>query len=65
MDYATSLHLTGAEVGLSAVALVLLLVTAWTSAKAARAITWAAIAALFGALIFSVSLSKHSTVTSR
>ncbi|MBY6128800.1 NADH-quinone oxidoreductase subunit NuoN [Qipengyuania aquimaris] len=56
MDYAASLHLTAAEIGLSVVALVLLLVTAWTGAKAVRGITIAAVAALFGALIFSVSL---------
>lgn len=56
MDYATSIHLMGAEIGLSVVALVLLLVTAWTSTKAARGITIAAVAALFGALVFSISL---------
>lgn len=56
MSYATSLYLTGAEVGLSVVGLALLLVTAWTSEKTARGITIAAVAALFGALVFTVSL---------
>ena len=56
MDYASSIHLMGAEIGLSIVALVLLLVTAWTGPKAARGITIAAVAALFGALVFSVTL---------
>jgi NADH-quinone oxidoreductase subunit N len=53
MDFASYLYLTGAEVGLSLTGLVLLLVTAWSSAKAARAITIAAVAALFGAVIFT------------
>ena len=56
MSYATSLYLTGAEIGLSVAGLVLLLVTAWTGREAARAITIAAVAALVGALVFSVSL---------
>ena len=56
MDYAASLYLTGAELGLIVAGLVLLLVTAWTSVKTARAITIAAAAALFGALIFTLSL---------
>ena len=49
MGFASSLYLTGSEVGLSLAGLVLLLVTAWTSAKAARAITVLAVVALFGA----------------
>ncbi len=53
MGYANSLYLTGAEIGLSLTGLVLLLVTAWTGRGAARAITIAAVAALFGALIFT------------
>ena len=53
MGFATSLTLTGAEVGLSLAGLILLLVTAWTSASAARGITIAAVAALFGAAIFT------------
>lgn len=56
MSYSTSLYLTGAEIGLSLAGLVLLLVTAWTGEKAARAITIAAVAALFGALSFNFSL---------
>ena len=56
MSYATSLYLTGAEIGLSVAGLLLLLVTAWTSRDAARGITIAAVAALVGALVFSVSL---------
>ncbi|GMM94431.1 NADH-quinone oxidoreductase subunit NuoN [Qipengyuania sp. MTN3-11] len=49
MDYATSFYFTGAEVGLSIAGLVLLLVVAWTGEKAARGVTIAAVAALFGA----------------
>lgn len=56
MSYSTSLYLTGAEIGLSLAGLILLLVTAWTGEKAARAITVAAVAALFGALFFNISL---------
>ena len=56
MSYATSFYLTAAEIGLSITGLVLLLVTAWTSEKAARGITIAAVAALFGALAFNLSL---------
>ncbi|MBX7534361.1 NADH-quinone oxidoreductase subunit NuoN [Qipengyuania sp. GH1] len=56
MSYSTSLYLTGPEIALSLSGLVLLLVTAWTGEKAARAITIAAVAALFGALFFNVSL---------
>ena len=56
MSYAASLHLTGAEIGLSVTGLVLLLVTAWTGLNAARAITAAAVVALFGALLFNISL---------
>ena len=56
MSYSTSLYLTGPEIVLSLSGLVLLLVTAWTGEKAARAITIAAVAALFGALFFNVSL---------
>ena len=56
MSYASSLYLTGAEIGLSVTGLILLLVTAWTGVKAARMITVAAVAALFGALFFDLSL---------
>ena len=56
MSYSTSLYLTGAEIALSAAGLVLLLVTAWTGARTARAITVAAAAALFGALFFTLSI---------
>ncbi|WP_375291348.1 NADH-quinone oxidoreductase subunit NuoN [Qipengyuania sp.] len=53
MDYANSLYLTSAEVGLSLAGLALLLLTAWTGPKSARGITIAAVAALFGAAIFT------------
>lgn len=53
MGFQASLYFTGAEVGLSFAGLMLLLVTAWTSHKAARAITVLAVAALFGAAIFT------------
>ena len=56
MDYAASFYLTAAEIGLSVAGLALLLVTAWTTEKAARGITIAAVAALFGALFFNLSL---------
>ena len=56
MSYATSLYFTGAEVGLSLAGLALLLVTAWGGEKAARLVTWLAIAALFGALGFAAGL---------
>ena len=58
MSYATSLYLTGAEIGLILAGLLLLLVTAWTGPKAARGITIGAVAALFGALTFSLSLNS-------
>ncbi|MBX7515319.1 NADH-quinone oxidoreductase subunit NuoN [Qipengyuania sp. GH38] len=58
MSYANSLYLTGAEIGLSIAGLVLLLATAWTSRSSARAITIAAVTALFGALIFNLSLAN-------
>ena len=53
MGFQDSLWFTGAEVGLSLAGLVLLLVTAWSSAKSARLVTILAIAALFGAAIFT------------
>ena len=56
MSYATSLYFTGAEVGLSLAGLALLLITAWGGEKAARLVTWLAIAALFGAVGFTVCL---------
>ena len=56
MPFGDSFYLTGAEIGISVVALVLLLVTAWTGAKAARGITIAAVAALFGAMFFTLGL---------
>ncbi len=62
MDYATSFYLTGAEIGLSVAGLVLLLATAWLGKTAARGITIAAVAALFGALIFTASLFGRGEV---
>ncbi|MEL0254017.1 MAG: NADH-quinone oxidoreductase subunit NuoN [Novosphingobium sp.] len=56
MSYATSLYLTGAEVGLSLTGLVLLLVSAWGGTKSARLVTILSVAALIGAAIFSVGL---------
>ncbi|MBX7540599.1 NADH-quinone oxidoreductase subunit NuoN [Qipengyuania sphaerica] len=56
MSFASSIYLTGAEIGLSVAALVLLLVTAWTGRAATRMITIAAVAALVGALVFTLSL---------
>ena len=53
MGFASSLYLTGAEVGLSLAGLILLLVVAWSSAKSARLVTILAAAALFGAAIFT------------
>ena len=53
MGFSASLWFTGAEVGLSLTGLVLLLVTAWTGPKAGRAITVLAVAALFGAVLFT------------
>ena len=53
MGYASSLYLTGAELGLSLVGLALLLVVAWTSHASARLVTILAVAALFGAAIFT------------
>jgi NADH-quinone oxidoreductase subunit N len=53
MDFASSLYLTGAEVGLSLAGLALLLAVAWSGAKSARLVTILAVAALFGAAIFT------------
>lgn len=55
MDFASSLYLTGAEVGLSLAGLALLLVVGWTGAKTARLVTIIAAAALFGAAIFTAA----------
>ncbi|TMM49984.1 NADH-quinone oxidoreductase subunit NuoN [Qipengyuania marisflavi] len=56
MSYATSLYLTGAEIGLSLTGLVLLLAAAWGGQRSARLITILTVAALFGAVAFSVNL---------
>ena len=53
MSFQTSLYFTGAEIGLSLTGLVLLLATAWSSARSARLITVLAVAALVGATIFT------------
>ena len=55
MSFATSLTLTGAEVGLSLTGLALLLVTAWSSHKAARAISSGCLR-LVGLFLFAASL---------
>lgn len=61
MDYGFSLYLTGSEIGLSLAGLVLLLVTAWTGREHARLVTILAVAALFGAGIFTVALMTNGT----
>ena len=53
MNLASSLYFTGAEVGLSIVGLVLLLVSAWGGPRSARLVTILAVSALFGATLFS------------
>ena len=62
MDYATSLYLTGAEIGLSISGLVLLLVSAWGGARVTRIVTILAAAALFGAAIFTGHLFTELSV---
>ncbi|MBX7481193.1 NADH-quinone oxidoreductase subunit NuoN [Qipengyuania qiaonensis] len=61
MSYATSLYLTGAEIGLSLTGLVLLLVAAWGGTKSARLLTMVSVAALIGAAIFSIGLFDRAT----
>ncbi|UYH55887.1 NADH-quinone oxidoreductase subunit NuoN [Qipengyuania sp. SS22] len=61
MSYATSLYLTGAEVGLSLTGLVILLIAAWTGTKSARLLTIVTVAALVGAALFSMSLFDRAT----
>jgi len=61
MSYATSLYLTGAEVGLSLTGLVMLLVAAWTGTRSARMLTIVTVAALIGAALFSMSLFDRAT----
>ena len=61
MSYATSLYLTGAEVGLSLTGLVMLLVAAWTGTRSARMLTIVTVAALVGAALFSMSLFDRAT----
>ncbi|WP_435201042.1 NADH-quinone oxidoreductase subunit NuoN [Qipengyuania sp. 902] len=53
MNLASSLYFTGAEVGLSIVGLVLLLVSAWGGPRSARLVTILAVSALVGATLFS------------
>ena len=50
MSYASSLYLTGAEVGLSLLGLVLLLVSAWSGPKSGRLLTIITGAALLAAV---------------
>ncbi|MDP9057757.1 MAG: NADH-quinone oxidoreductase subunit NuoN [Pseudomonadota bacterium] len=54
MGWALSLRLTAAEDLLSVVAFVMLLVIAWMGDKSARAMTWAAVAAIVGAAILVI-----------
>ncbi len=56
MSYASSLYLTGAEVGLSLSGLALLLVAAWGGTRTARLLTILTVATLIGATVFSASL---------
>lgn len=56
MSYASSLYLTGAEVGLSLTGLALLLVSAWSGVKSARMVTLLVIVALLAAAGFSANL---------
>ena len=66
MSYASSLYLTGAEVGLSLLGLVLLLVSAWSGPKSARLLTVITGAALLAAAVFSVHLfDRESAAASR
>ncbi|WP_394271085.1 NADH-quinone oxidoreductase subunit NuoN [Qipengyuania sp.] len=60
MDFAASLYLTGAEIGLSLTAFVVLLATAWGSRGVARLLTIVAVAALVGATIFTATLLDAS-----
>ncbi len=62
MFYASSLYFTGAEIGLSLSALVLLLVAAWGGQKTARLVTILSVAALVGATIFSIHLFDTASV---
>jgi len=55
MTYAVSFYLAAPEIILSVAALILLLVSAWMS-KASRAVTIAAVAALFGAMVWTAHL---------
>lgn len=61
MSYASSLYLTGAEVGLSVAGLVFLLAAAWGGTKVARPLTALTVAALIGAALFSVHLFGQAT----
>lgn len=61
MNYSHYLYLVGAELGLTALALVLLLVTAWSSRAAARTITIVAVAGLFGATAYTIALLANGT----
>ena len=61
MSYASSLYLTGAEVGLSLLGLVLLLVSAWSGPKSGRLLTIITGAALLAAAVFSAHLFDRAT----
>ncbi|TCD05290.1 NADH-quinone oxidoreductase subunit NuoN [Erythrobacteraceae bacterium CFH 75059] len=61
MNFATSLMLIGAELGLCLVALVLLLLSAWLPRAAARVLTIAAASALAGASIYTLALLLNGT----
>ena len=55
MSYATSLYLTGAEVGLSLTGLVMLLVAAWTGTRSARMLTIVTVAAKEAMVIAAIA----------
>ncbi|KWV96086.1 NADH-quinone oxidoreductase subunit NuoN [Erythrobacter sp. AP23] len=61
MSYATSLYLTGAEIGLSLAGLVFLLVAAWGGPRSARMLTSLTVTALIVAAIFSAQLFEQAT----
>ncbi len=56
MSILSSLYFVGAEIMLSLIGMILLLVVAWTSDKTARGITIASVSALFGAVFWAAHL---------
>ena len=58
MNYLLSLWLTGAEIGLTFAGIALLLASAWLGRGAARGITIGAVAALVGAIAWTIMLAN-------